>query len=95
MVQDLDYAKKTNNYRLNGCTLYVTLEPCIMCAGAMIHSRIKRLVYGADDLKAGAVKSCARLLDADFINHSIAYKGGVLSLQCGLLLKQFFSARRK
>lgn len=87
-------ATKLGNYRLLDSTLYVTLEPCMMCAGAMVHARIKRLVYGAFDKKAGAVSSCATLLDATFINHVVAYQGGLFAPECGELLSKFFAARR-
>jgi len=89
-----DGAQKISNYRLLNTTLYVTLEPCTMCAGAMIHARIKRLVYGASDPKAGAVRSMANLLDQPFLNHQVAHSGGLLNHQCGLLLSQFFQAKR-
>ncbi len=82
------------NYRLNGVDLYVTLEPCAMCAGALVQARIRRLVYGADDPKAGAVCSCARLLEAPFLNHRIEVSFGVLGEACGALLQEFFLERR-
>ncbi len=81
------------NYRLPGATLYVTLEPCMMCAGALIHSRISRLVYGASEPKAGVVVSHP-LLDSAWLNHEIEVTAGVLSERCGALLTQFFSQRR-
>lgn len=87
-------AEKIDNYRLLNATLYVTLEPCIMCAGAMVHARIKHLIYGANDPKAGAIVSMAQVLDKPFLNHRIAYSGGLLAEQCGLMLSQFFQARR-
>ncbi|MBA3660305.1 MAG: tRNA adenosine(34) deaminase TadA [Gammaproteobacteria bacterium] len=83
------------NYRLLNTTLYVTLEPCLMCIGAMVHARITRLVYGAYDLKSGAVTSCATLLDAPFLNHHVSYCGGVLAPACGEVLRTFFKARRR
>ena len=82
------------NYRLTDCTLYVTLEPCPMCVGAMIHARIKRLVFGAYDPKAGAVKSVFRLIDDPRHNHAVSRSGGVLEQECGAILKAFFQARR-
>lgn len=82
-----------NSYRLSNSTLYVTLEPCIMCVGAMLHSRIKRLVYGAADPKTGAVASQFHLLDAKH-NHRIEWEGGCLEQRCGSLLKVFFEERR-
>lgn len=83
------------NYRLVETTLYVTLEPCLMCLGAIIHARVKRLVYGADDPNRGAVVSALSLNDMTFLNHRLDYKGGVLSGTCGHLLKSFFSHKRR
>ena len=82
------------NYRLNGCTLYVTLEPCAMCAMALVHARIARLVYGADDPKTGAVHSVFELLQSEHHNHRVAVQGGVLADDCGAMLRDFFRARR-
>lgn len=87
-------AQKLNNYRLLNTTLYVTLEPCVMCAGAMVHARIQRLVYGATDAKTGSVQSCLQILDQSFLNHRIQHQGGVLALQCGAILSAFFQERR-
>jgi tRNA(adenine34) deaminase len=84
----------TDNYRLTGSTLYVTLEPCTMCAGAIIHARIKRVVYGAKDLKTGAVESLYQILSDPRLNHQPELTGGVLADECGIMLKQFFKARR-
>jgi tRNA(adenine34) deaminase len=86
--------KATDNYRLVGSTLYVTLEPCTMCAGAIIHARIKRVVYGATDLKTGAVKSLYQILSDPRLNHQPEVTGGMLADECGTILKQFFKARR-
>ncbi len=86
--------KALGNYRLEGCTLYVTLEPCAMCAGAMIHARIGRLVFGAFDPKAGAVGSVLTVLNHPQLNHRIELTGGVLAEECGDLLRRFFQARR-
>ena len=89
-----DAAGKVGNYRLPGCTLYVTLEPCVMCIGAMFHARVTRLVYAADDPKTGV---CGSLLDlpADTrINHHLMVSRGVLADEAGTLLKQFFIAKR-
>lgn len=86
--------KKVGNYRLLNTTLYVTLEPCVMCAGAMIHSRIKRLVYGASDAKTGAAGSLLDVLGHPLMNHRIEVSGGVLAAPCGALLSQFFKQRR-
>ncbi len=88
-------AQKIQNYRLLQTTLYVTLEPCIMCVGAMVHARIGRLVYAAADPKAGAVESKLQLLDAPFLNHRITYEGGVLGDECSHLLSKFFQEKRK
>ena len=88
-------AEKLRNYRLPGTTLYVTLEPCVMCMGAMILARIDRLVYGADDPKTGAVNSMYPIGRDGRLNHSIDIVGGVLAEQCSDLLKNFFQARRK
>jgi tRNA(adenine34) deaminase len=82
------------NYRLCDATLYVTLEPCVMCMGAISHARIKRLVFGAFDPKRGAVCNALSLSDAGFLNHRVNWAGGVLEEECGELLKDFFRARR-
>jgi tRNA(adenine34) deaminase len=87
-------AKMLKNYRLPGATLYVTIEPCAMCCGAMIQARIARLVYGADDLKGGAVRSCFSVLDHPQLNHRVAVTPGVLADESAAALKTFFSARR-
>ena len=86
---------KQNNYRLTGTSLYVTLEPCAMCIGAMMHARIERVIYGAHDPKTGACGSCENLINANCFNHKIDSVGGVLENQCGDLLKKFFISRRK
>ncbi|MDD5409907.1 MAG: tRNA adenosine(34) deaminase TadA [Methylobacter sp.] len=82
------------NYRLTDATLYVTLEPCVMCIGAMSHARIKRLVFGAYDPKRGAVCNALSLTDASFLNHRISWDGGVLETECSEILRDFFKARR-
>ena len=82
------------NYRLCDVTLYVTLEPCVMCFGAISNARIKRLVFGAFDPKRGAVCNALNLADASFLNHRISWVGGVLELDCSELLRDFFRARR-
>jgi len=87
-------ARKVGNYRLPGAILYATLEPCVMCCGALIHARISRVVYGAVDPKAGAVVSAYRLLGDARANHRVEALGGVLEAECGALLKEFFEARR-
>lgn len=83
-----------NNYRLIDCTLYVTLEPCPMCAGLLVHSRIKKLVYASPDLKTGAAGSTFNLVCNDQLNHQILVTGGVLQEQCSQLLSAFFKRRR-
>jgi tRNA(adenine34) deaminase len=83
-----------NNYRILNSTLYVTLEPCAMCAGAMIHARIQRLVFGASDPKTGAAGSVLNLLQHERLNHRVICKGNVLGEQCGELLQRFFKERR-
>ncbi|MDQ6996592.1 MAG: tRNA adenosine(34) deaminase TadA, partial [Mariprofundus sp.] len=85
----------SKNYRLPGSTLYVTLEPCAMCAGAIIHARIQRVVYGADDAKTGAVKSLHQLLSDKRLNHQPEVIGGIMADKSTALLKQFFRNRRK
>lgn len=87
-------AAAVGNYRLPGATLYVTLEPCIMCAGAIVHARVDTVVYGAADPKAGAAGSVFSLLDSERLNHRAVVRGGVLAEECGALLRDFFSARR-
>jgi len=87
-------AKYFNNYRLPDTTLYVTLEPCIMCIGAMIHARIKRLVFGAFDKKIGAVDNIFKKINPKKINHKIEFIGGILSDECKELLINFFKNKR-
>jgi tRNA(adenine34) deaminase len=86
--------KRIDNYRLVGTTLYVTLEPCVMCMGAISHARVKRLVFGAYDPKRGAVCNALKLADAEFLNHTIQWQGGILEEECSELLKDFFKNRR-
>lgn len=86
--------KELQNYRLNGSTLFVTLEPCAMCFGAMVHARIKRIVYGAHDLKTGVCGSSEDLTNANFLKHKINISGGVLESKCSQLLQTFFKSRR-
>jgi len=88
-------ATDLKNYRLNDTTLYVTLEPCIMCAGAMIHARIQRVVYGAAEPKTGAVESLYQLLSDTRLNHQVNLQGGVLADACSEQMKIFFKQRRK
>lgn len=88
-------AAAVGSWRLGGCTLYVTLEPCPMCAGALVHARIQRLVYGCDDPKSGAVRSLYTLCQDSRLNHRLQVDGGVLADQCGQLLKDFFGKLRQ
>ena len=89
-----DAAKRLANYRLGECDLYVTIEPCLMCAGAIMHARIRRVVFGAPDAKTGV---CGSVIDAFAerrLNHHAEVRGGVLATQCGVLISEFFAARR-
>ena len=88
-------AQTLGNYRLPDCTLYVTLEPCAMCSGAMLHARLKRVVYGAPDPKTGAAGSVINLFDQQQLNHQTALQGGVLASESAALLKAFFGQRRE
>lgn len=90
-----DAAARLGNYRLSGATLYVTLEPCTMCAGAIVHSRVSRLVYGAREPKGGAVHSVRATLDEPHFNWQVSVAEGVLADQCGQLLSDFFAFRRE
>lgn len=87
-------AEKLGNYRLPGCELYVTLEPCVMCSGAMMHARLAKVVFGAADPKTGACGSVVNLFEQEQLNHHTEIEGGVLADECGAMLKQFFAARR-
>lgn len=89
-----DAARAVGHWRLDECTMYVTLEPCPMCAGAMVNARLGRLVFGATDPKAGAAGSCFDLVDSPVLNHRIPRTTGVLASECGELLRSFFRARR-
>ena len=82
------------NHRLAGCDLFVTIEPCTMCAGAIVHARIKRLIYGADDPKAGAVRSVMEVLNHPALNHAVEVRSGVLAGRSAELLQEFFRSRR-
>lgn len=90
-----DAALRCGNYRLPGSLLYVTIEPCTMCLGAMVHARIATVVYGATEPRFGAIESGQRLLDEGEFNHRPAYIGGVMAQECAQLMKDFFRARRK
>lgn len=89
-----DAAQRVGNYRLVGCEVYVTLEPCLMCVGAMFHARIARVVYGASDPKTGTAGSVLNLFEEQRLNHHAEVVGGVLAEECGNVLSQFFAARR-
>ena len=88
-------AARLGNYRLIGCSMFVTIEPCSMCAGALVHARLARLVYGASDPKAGAVSSVLEVLNHPGLNHKMEVKSGVLMDQCSQLLQSFFRQRRE
>jgi tRNA(adenine34) deaminase len=87
-------AQRLGNYRLPGTTLYVTLEPCVMCAGAIIHARVARVVFGASDPKGGAAGSVFDVLGTDRLNHRVEVQGGLLAEESAALLQDFFAARR-
>ena len=87
-------AERVRNYRLSDAVLYVTLEPCAMCAGAMVHARVARVVYGAADPKSGAAGSVFNLLESSALNHRAQVTRGVLAEECGEMLRKFFEARR-
>jgi tRNA(adenine34) deaminase len=88
-------AKNLNNYRLSDCDLYVTIEPCTMCVGAMVHGRIRRVLFGALEPRAGALQSQLQLMDQSHYNHSIEWQGGVLAQECGDLISSFFRRKRE
>jgi tRNA(adenine34) deaminase len=87
-------SRAMQNYRLSGTTMYVTLEPCAMCAGAIIQARVPRVVYGADDPKGGAVRTCFAVLSHPKLNHQVQTTAGILAEACAALLQKFFTARR-
>jgi len=87
-------AQQAGNYRVSDATVYSTIEPCVMCAGALIQARVRRLVYGAHDERAGAVESHFRVCDTDFLNHRIEVSAGVLEQECRQIMQEFFRARR-
>src|SRR5262245_56357831 len=87
-------AGRTGNYRLEQATLYCTLEPCIMCAGALVAARVRRLVFGARDLRFGGVRSKFRIADSDVLNHRVEVEEGILGAECVELMRGFFEARR-
>lgn len=87
-------ASRVNNYRLPGADLYVTLEPCVMCAGALIHARIARVIFGARDPKGGAAGSVFDVLPTDRLNHAVAVTSGVMETECATILREFFQLKR-
>ncbi len=87
-------AKKLDNYRLPGTTLYVTIDPCVMCVGAIVHARVARVVYGAAEPKTGAIESAHRLFETGEFNHRPLVEGGVLAAECGSMLSRFFEQKR-
>ena len=87
-------ALEAGNYRLIGAALYVTIEPCAMCAGALVQARIARLIYGADEPKGGAIRTCMQVLDAPALNHRVAVTPGILAEEAAGLVQSFFSGRR-
>jgi tRNA(adenine34) deaminase len=89
-----DAARQIRNYRLTNATMYVTLEPCLMCVGALVHARIERLVFGATEPKTGAVESTGRWLDHPGHNHRLEVVSGILADECAAMMRQFFQARR-
>ncbi|MBD8200626.1 tRNA adenosine(34) deaminase TadA [Pseudomonas viridiflava] len=94
MVAIREAANAVDNYRLPGSTLYVTLEPCSMCAGLIVHSRVARVVYGALEPKAGIVQSQGQFFTQGFLNHRVLFEGGVLGEECSVMLSEFFRLRR-
>lgn len=87
-------SSRIGNYRLNGTTMYTTIEPCVMCAGALVNARVKRLVYGAADERFGAVETLFRLCDNDVLNHRLEITSGVLAVECRAFVQDFFKMRR-
>jgi tRNA(adenine34) deaminase len=87
-------AVKVGNYRLTGAALYVTIEPCAMCAGALVQARVARLIYGADEPKGGAIRTCLQVLDAPGLNHRVAVTSGILAEEAVALVQSFFASRR-
>lgn len=88
-------AEKLGNYRLTGTTIYTTIEPCAMCAGALVNARVKRLVYGAADEKYGAVETLFRICDSESLNHQMEIESGVLAEECRAMMQDFFRKRRE
>ena len=89
-----DAAITVQNYRLSDCSLYVTIEPCAMCVGAMVHARIQRVIFGATEPRAGSLVSQLKLMDMSHFNHTFEWQGGILEAECGDLMRDFFKSRR-
>ena len=89
-----DAAMNLKNYRLKDTLVYTTLEPCLMCAGALVHARIKKLIYSASDPKSGVIESNGNLMQSTFLNHKISYEGGILKEESSEILKNFFLKKR-
>lgn len=89
-----DAAQRLGNYRLVDCDIYVTLEPCLMCCGALVHARVREVIYGAEEPKAGSVRSRLNALEMPHLNYRVAARGGVLAAECSHVLSEFFRARR-
>lgn len=89
-----DAAQRLGNYRLVDCDIYVTLEPCLMCCGALVHARVREVIYGAEEPKAGSVRSRLNALEMPHLNYRVAARGGVLAAECSQVLSEFFRARR-
>ena len=94
MVAVRDAAQRIGNYRLVDCELFVTLEPCLMCAGALVHARVREVVFGAPEPRSGAVVSAARVLETPGLNHRVGVSGGVLEDECRALMQTFFREKR-
>lgn len=90
-----DAARRVGNYRLVDCTLYVTVEPCLMCCGALVHARVREVVYGADEPKAGSAHSRMEAFALPYLNHRVTVRGGVLADECSALMSGFFRDRRR
>ena len=94
MIALREGAGRIGNYRIENSCLYVTLEPCVMCAGALVHARVERLVFGARDLRFGGVRAKFRIADSEILNHQVEVVEGVLGVECTQLMKEFFAVRR-
>lgn len=94
MIAIREAASRTGNYRLEGADLYCTLEPCVMCAGAIVHARLRRVIFGARDLRFGGVRSKFRIADSELLNHRVDVVEGVMAVECVEVLRGFFEQRR-